>query len=163
MADIAIRRRERERAPAPFGRELDRVLREFLRWDPFREMAPFWGARRDEGFSPDVDIKETHDAFVFKCDLPGVSEADLEVNVTGHQLTIAGKREEAEEETEAGTYYACERTLGSFQRTFTLPTGADAEHVRAELNEGVLRLIVPKAPGAVAKRIAIGAGKSAKH
>jgi HSP20 family protein len=164
MAEIAVRKRERERTPMALAREVEpfRMLRELMRWDPFREMAaPYWPFRREEGFSPDVDVKETKDAYHFRVDLPGVKESDLEVNVTGNQLTISGKREEPEEE--GATYYSCERALGGFQRTFTLPAGADAEHVKAELKEGMLNLVVPKTPGAVAKRIPISAGEATKH
>jgi HSP20 family protein len=74
---------------------------------------------------------------------------------------VSGKREEAKEE-KGETYYCCERSSGSFMRTFTLPAGADAEHIRADVTNGVLTLVIPKTPESQPKRIAIGAGTKAK-
>ena len=121
---------------------------EQLSWipgDPFRQMSPFWpGEEQPVRFTPDFEVKETKEGFVFKADLPGVKEKDLEITMTGNRLTISGKRE-ADMEEKADTYYACERSYGSFTRSFTLPEGTDGEnHSRAELKEGVLTLLLPK-------------------
>jgi HSP20 family molecular chaperone IbpA len=74
--------------------------------DPFRVMEGLFrvapsaeGAQRQLEFAPNFDVKETKDAFLFKADLPGVKEADLEIAHTGNRLTIGGKRE-AEERKE---------------------------------------------------------------
>jgi HSP20 family protein len=74
-------------------------------------------------FVPDFEVKETKEGFVFKADVPGIKEKDLEITMTGNRLTISGKRE-AEMEERSDTYYACERSYGSFTRAFTLaPAG----------------------------------------
>jgi HSP20 family protein len=91
---------------------------------------------------------------MFHADLPGVKEQDLEVTLTGNRLTIAGKRE-AEREEKTDTYYACERSYGSFSRSFTLPDGADGEHLRAELKDGVLAVAVPKKPEVQPKKVQV--------
>ena len=130
-----------------------RMMREMLRWDPFREMLPSF-AMPEMTFNPAFEIKETRDGYSFKADLPGVAEKDLEINRTGQRLTIAGKRE-SEHEDRGETYYTCERTYGSFTRTFTLPDGIDGEHIRAELKDGVLNVMVPKLPEAKPQKIAI--------
>jgi HSP20 family protein len=139
---------------SPFG-----MLREFMRWDPFREMAPLLPqSGREILFVPDIDIKETPDAYVFRADLPGIAEKDLEISLTGNRLTLSGKREEERRE-EKDTYFACERSYGSFSRTFTLPAGTDAEHAKADLKDGVLTVSVPKKPEVQAKKIPVQAGE----
>ncbi len=138
-------------------RALFEPLRELMRWDPFAEMWPA-GREREIMFMPDFDIKETPDAIVFRADLPGIEEKDIDVTVTGNRITVSGKRE-AEEEQKGETWYACERSYGSFTRSFTLPEGSDAEHVRASLDKGVLSLHIPKTEKAQSKKVPIGAAK----
>ncbi len=133
-----------------------RQLRDLLRWDPFAEMLPTW-REREAWFAPDIDVKETPDKIVFRADLPGVEEKDLDLQVTGNRLTITGTRE-AEAEQKGETWYACERSYGSFTRAFTLPEGVDTDHVRASLDKGVLTLEVPKTPAAQPKKISVGGG-----
>lgn len=134
-----------------------RAMREMLRWDPFREMAPIFSSLpkfEAASFSPMFDVTENKDAYLFKADVPGVKKEDLEITVTGNRLQIAGKRD-SEHETKTDTVYTYERQYGSFCRTFTLPDGADLEHARSDLKDGVLTLAVPKKPSAQAKRITI--------
>lgn len=83
------------------------------------------------------------------------------MTMTGNRLTISGKREEEKEER-GDTYYACERTYGSFSRAFTLPEGADMEHVQADLKASVLTIAVPKKPEVQPKKVAVKAEKSTK-
>jgi HSP20 family protein len=140
--------------------EQTRWMRDFFDWDPFREMVPGWFGPTvaEPVFAPAFEVKENPEAFVFKADLPGIKEADVEVKLDGNRLTIAGKRE-AELETREDTYYAYERNYGRFQRAFTLPEGIDAEHVKATLEHGVLTVAIPKLPAAVAKKIEVKAAE----
>jgi HSP20 family protein len=163
MANL-IRRRQQEREPGPLARGWDplradpfQLMRDLLRWDPFREMESLgsWSARV---FSPDVELKETKDAYVFKVDLPGVDEKDLDISLTGNQIHISGKREE-EGTQEGDRYYAYERSYGSFNRSFTLPEGANADEVTAELKDGVLHVKIPKRPEVQERRIEVHAAK----
>ena len=152
MADIVVRNNggrelvRREWDPSSWAREL-------LRWDPFREMLPNL-AMPEPTFNPAFEIKETKEGYMFKADLPGVVEKDLEITRTGNRLGISGKRE-SEREDKGETYYACERTYGAFTRTFTLPDGIDGEHVHADLKDGVLTVVVPKLPEAQPQKITI--------
>src|SRR5215831_3398428 len=67
-----------------------------------------------------------------------------------------------ETKDEGERYYAYERNYGSFTRSFTLPDGVDAEHVQAELKDGVLTLVAPKKPEVQPKRIDVkGTGTGA--
>ena len=154
MANL-IRRNQSEAAPSsasvwdPF-----RAMRDVLRWDPFRELEAATGG--DYGlFAPSFDVKENKDGYVFRADLPGVREEDLDISLTGNRLTISGKREQEKHE-QGDTYYASERSYGSFSRAFTLPDGTDGENVKAELKDGVLQVIVPKKPEVQPRRISIG-------
>jgi HSP20 family protein len=106
-------------------------------------------------------VKETKDAFIFKADLPGVDEKDLEVTLTGDRMVVSGKRE-SEKREESDRFYAYERSFGSFSRAFTLPEGVDGEHVQAELKNGVLTLTLAKRPEVQPRRIQVGSGSTEK-
>ena len=152
MANLIRRTEAPSEAPAvwdPF-----RLMRDFMNWDPFAEMAPSLIRAGESMFSPRFEVKETKNAYVFKADLPGLEEKDLEITVTGSRVTVSGKRE-AENKDEGETYYAYERSYGSFSRSFTLPEGADADHAEADLRNGVLRLSIPKLPEHQPKKISL--------
>jgi HSP20 family protein len=137
-----------------------RMMDALLRWDPFRGD---WGnSNPSPAFVPGFDVKETKEAYVITADLPGVRDDDLELSLTGNMLTISGKREDELRE-EGETYYAMERSYGTFARTFTLPDGGDADNVTADLKRGVLTLRVPKRPEVQPKRIEIGKGHESKE
>jgi len=139
-----------------------RAMREMLRWDPFREMSPLFSALpafERVGFNPNFDVTETKDAYEFRADVPGVKKEEIEISATGNRLQISGKRE-SQQENKAENVYTYERQYGSFTRSFTMPEGADLDHAKSEMKDGVLTLIVPKKPGAQAKKIAISSGAS---
>jgi HSP20 family protein len=136
-----------------------RMMDALLRWDPFR--GGWGGVSQTLDFAPRFDVKETKDAYVITADLPGVKDEELDVSLSGNLLTISGKREEEHRE-EGESYYAMERSQGSFARSFTMPDGVDAENVSADLKQGVLTLRIPKKPEAQPKRIAIGKGGEPK-
>jgi HSP20 family protein len=141
----------------PSAWEPFRLMRDLFNWDPFAQMLPT-GARLIEPvtFAPRFEVKETKDAYVFKADIPGIEEKDLEITLTGNRLTVSGKRE-AEQREEQDTYYAYERSYGTFSRSFTLPEGADSEHADADLKSGVLTLTVPKKPEHQPRKISLKA------
>lgn len=136
-----------------------RAMRDLFRWDPFREMAPAFPSLELSSFNPSFDVTESNNAFVFKADLPGVNKDELEITTTGNRLQISGKRE-ISHETKNETVYSYERQSGSFTRSFTLPAGADLEHAKSELKDGVLTLVIPKLPDAQARKIAISTSAS---
>jgi HSP20 family protein len=139
-------------------REWDPVrrMRELLDWDPFAQMAPY-GGEQLAAFQPSFEIKETRDSYVFKADMPGVAEKDIDISLTGNRLTISGRRE-CEDRNEDERYFAYECSYGSFVRSFTLPDGVDGEHVNAELKDGVLTLVIPKRPETQPRKIAVKGG-----
>jgi HSP20 family protein len=137
-------------------------MRELMNWDPFAEMLPSVARAIEHTFTPRFEVKETKDAYVFKGDLPGIEETDLDITVTGNRVTVSGKRE-AEEREESDTFFTYERSYGSFTRSFTLPEGCDTEHAVAELKHGVLTVSVPKKPEQQARKISLkGLGEKVK-
>jgi len=157
MSNIEIRKND---APATSRTErthewdAGRLMRSMLGWDPFREMAPFALESSMSSFAPAFEVKETKDGYLFKADLPGVKQQDIDVSLTGNRLSIAGKRE-AEKQEKTDAYYTYERSYGSFTRAFTMPDGVDAGSVHADLRDGVLTVNVAKKPEAQPKKIAI--------
>jgi HSP20 family protein len=159
MSNVTIRKQTGDRPVAAPATEHVwdpwRAMRSLLAWDPFREMAAFPAIdERGITFAPAFDVKETKDAYLFKADVPGIQDKDLEVTVTGNRLTIGGKRDHEKEEKNE-RYYAYERSYGSFTRSFTLPDGADLDQLSARLEAGVLNVIVPKKPEVQPKKIAV--------
>lgn len=134
-----------------------RIMESMLRWDPLSGSLSSVGGSAAEVYVPRFDVRETKDSYVFTADLPGIKDKEdgLDISLTGNRLTVSGKRE-AEERTQSDRYHLCERSYGSFSRTFTLPDGIDPEHVTADLKDGVLTLIVAKKPEVQPRRIQLG-------
>ena len=124
------------------------LARELLGWDPF------FGTRQVSAFSPAFEVKETHDSFVVRADLPGVDEKDLDVSLHAGVLTVSGTRQ-AEDRTEGESYALYERQYGSFSRSFSLPDMADSERIEAKLDAGVLTLTIGKKAEAKPRKIAL--------
>ncbi len=139
----------------PF-RELSRLEREmedffggFFRGWPFPR---FPGTAR--GFSPPVDMLDRKDEVVLRADPPGLEQKDIDVTVEEGVLTIRGERK-GEREVKEEDYYCSERWAGSFERSFTLPSGVSAEKIKATFKNGVLEVHLPKVEKAKGKRIEV--------
>jgi len=134
------------------------LMRDMLRWhaldaavDAFDQTTAGRNAQR-QTYAPNVDIKETPNEFIIEADLPGFAEQDLDLSVTGNQLTLTGKRN-FEEKKENEQYVSFERSYGSFTRSFSLPDHVDSDKIMAALKDGVLTLHVPKRPELKARKI----------
>ena len=130
-----------------------RAMREMMRFDPFAEMSSFNDASAIQ-FSPDFEVKETNEGYLFRADVPGLKEKDLEISMTGNRLTVAGHRD-ADRREETDRYFLYERSYGSFARSFTLPDGVDGNKVNAELKDGVLTMLVPRRPDTQPRKIPV--------
>jgi HSP20 family protein len=130
-----------------------RLMRNLMRWDPYRDFA--FPEEASGTFMPSFDVKETTDSYVFTADMPGIRRDDLEIELAGNRLTISGKREREEAQGQA-TFYTQERSFGTFSRTFALPEEVESGKVAAELRDGVLHLMVPKSPEVRPQKINIG-------
>jgi HSP20 family protein len=148
------------------------MANEVARLDPFNEMVslrdavshlfedafirpagwplPFEGA----AWSMPVDVIETKDNVIVKAAVPGVKPDEVDVSITGETLTIKGETK-AEEKFEEGSYLRKERRFGAFQRTLALPVNVVADKAKAEFENGVLTLTLPKAEVAKPKSIKV--------
>lgn len=105
---------------------------------------------------PAVDIFEQKDRFVLRADLPGISVDAIDVSMEDGVLSLTGERtREADEDIEGIRRF--ERSNGKFQRRFSLPDTADAEHITARSSNGILEVSIPKQPEVQARRITVEA------
>lgn len=111
-------------------------------------------------WAPAVDIYETENELVIKADLPEMDEKDLDVRVENNMLTIRGERK-FENKVKEDNYLRIERTYGAFTRSFSLPTTVNTEAIKAEYNNGVLTVTLPKRAEAKPKqvKVAVANGK----
>ncbi len=100
---------------------------------------------------PAVDIRETDDAFILKCDMPGVSQDKLDVTVDGNRLMIAGK---VGDEPEGRAVYR-ETNTGNYQREFNLGDGIDRESITAEMQSGQLTISIGKSEAVKPRKIEV--------
>jgi HSP20 family protein len=105
-------------------------------------------------FTPAVDIEETADAFVVRTDLPGISPKDMKVSLMGDTLTIRGARRQDGATNEGGMRHV-ERIRGTFERSFVLGAPVRGDGVKAQYQNGVLEIRVPKAEEAKQREIEI--------
>lgn len=145
------------------------MIRDLMRWDPFAELplrseldrlrARAAGLGPGEGppWAPVCDVVETADAFVITAELPGVKDEDVRIDVADGVLTIGGERR-LEQEVDRERYHRIERSYGGFERTFRLPPGVREDDIHASVAYGVLKVTVPKAQVAGARRVPISGG-----
>ncbi|MCF8110563.1 MAG: Hsp20/alpha crystallin family protein [Desulfobacteraceae bacterium] len=107
-------------------------------------------------FTPPVDICEDENGIKLMADMPGVKPDDVNIDVRENTLTLAGKVKpfEGAEETDLMIEY----DIGLYYRQFTLPELVDQEKIDAQLKDGVLTLVLPKAEAAKPKKIEIKSG-----
>lgn len=105
---------------------------------------------------PLMNVWSSPDGIIVDAEVPGVDPKDVEVSVSGDQLTIRGKVN-PERVDRADTYYRCERLAGDFERTLQLPFRAVAEAVKANYRNGILRLTVPRSEAEKPRKIAVEA------
>lgn len=110
----------------------------------------------ERSVSPSIDVVENDNSFVATCELPGIKEKDIDVNLASNVLTIKGSKSEVKEEKEKnGKYYRKESQSGSFQRTLPLPSAVDPDKVKAEMSNGILTIELPKSEESKPKQIAV--------
>jgi HSP20 family protein len=106
---------------------------------------------------PAMDVVETETHFVLRADLPGMSQADVELSLDDNVLTVAGERRSEDEERGEG-FYRLERASGAFSRSLTLPEGVDADAIAATYDNGVLEVRIPKPEQRKPRRVSISVG-----
>jgi HSP20 family protein len=111
--------------------------------------------RNVKTFVPRVDIYETKDALFLIADMPGVDEKTVDVELEKNILTISGHVENGK--VKDYNLVFSEYEVGDYERTFTLSDEIDREKIKATVQQGVLRLELPKAEKVKPKKIAINA------
>jgi HSP20 family protein len=102
---------------------------------------------------PHVDICEDKDTVTLYADLPGVAKQGLDVHIDKDTLQIYGRREIPADAGEGGNY--TEMPARDYYRAFTIGDEVDREHIAAHLNNGVLKVVLPKSERVKPKKIAI--------
>jgi HSP20 family protein len=110
-------------------------------------------------WAPAVDIHENEHELVVKADLPGVEAKDLDIRVENNILTIRGERR-FEKKVNEDNYLRVERAYGSFSRSFSLANTVNPDGIKADYQNGVLTLNVPKREEAKPKQIKVTVGTS---
>ena len=140
-----------------------------IRWEPAREMMTLREAMDrlfDDAFTrplslnngnwsvPAVDMYQTDNEVVVKVALPGIKADDVQINVTGEVLTLKGESKH-EEEVKEKAYHMREQRWGAFERSIVLPTEVVADKAKADFENGVLTITLPKAEEVKPKTINI--------
>jgi HSP20 family protein len=147
-------------------------------WDLFEDllavqddvMRTGWGRARRHGhpydadagamaWAPAIEISERKDAYMVSAELPGVSADEVEITFGDGLLTIQGERQAARDAA-GERVHRSERRYGAFRRSITLPGHLQAGKIEATSQDGVLRVLVPKAPDVQAKRILVRTSQS---
>ncbi|HTY78825.1 MAG TPA: Hsp20/alpha crystallin family protein [Candidatus Bathyarchaeia archaeon] len=115
---------------------------------------PVQGPSLERSWAPTADMYETKDELVIKVDLPGMSEKDVQVSITGDLLSLKGQRSEAEG-VKPEQYFRAERWTGRVERVFQLPIPVQTDRVHASYREGVLTVTLPKVEAVKPKEIKI--------
>lgn len=115
-------------------------------YDPFKDMENFekhfFGTDRISSFK--TDIKDNGGEYLLEADLPGFKKENINVNLENNYLTISAERKtENEEKDKKGRYIRCERSYGSFTRSFDV-SDVDTDKITASYEDGVLKLTMPK-------------------
>jgi HSP20 family protein len=143
-----------------------------LSWDLFREMEQlhreiddvFRGAALGLPFSPSgqgvrnfprINLREDDNHIYIEALVPGVDPQQIEINMLGNTLTLAGERQADDVQANNRTWHRRERVFGKFMRTIELPVQVDVEKAGAEFRNGLLHVTLPKAAAAKPRAIDI--------
>lgn len=134
------------------------------RWEPFREMdtllrrySSLMGRSLQDDiqqWAPIANICETDKEYLIKAELPEVKKEDVKITLQDRVITISGERK-LEKEDQDQNDIRVESFYGTFSRSFVLPDNIDAQQVRAESKDGVLKIHIPKTAPAQPKAITV--------
>ncbi|HET7883681.1 MAG TPA: Hsp20/alpha crystallin family protein [Acetobacteraceae bacterium] len=122
--------------------------------DTFRTSGWLSSGPSGTGSYPPLNVFRKGDDFVIITEIPGVNKSDLEVQVKGNTIRLAGSKSVGY--PEKASLHRRERLQGRFDRTLTLPVEVDADSVKAEYNDGILALFLPRAERDKPRSIKVG-------
>jgi HSP20 family protein len=131
--------------------EIDRLFDAVTR-DPLGALD--WAFAGSREWSPAVDVAESDSEFTVRAEIPGIDPKELDVNITGDQLVLAGEKKESSEK-KGKDFYQSESRFGSFRRSIPLPQSVDPEKVEAEYANGVLTIHLKKIQATPPKRVEV--------
>jgi len=130
-----------------------------VRWEPFRSIEDAFGrmpglfdrfprmldanGQPRQEWAPSVDISETDAEFMIRAELPAVKKEDVHVTFDDGTITVSGERRQKKED-KGEKFHRVETFYGKFSRSFSLPDNVDSAAIRAETQDGVLTVHVPK-------------------
>ena len=140
------------------------------RWEPVREMMTLREAMDrlfDDAFTrplgqsgvsgmPAIDLYQTDNEVVVKASLPGLKPDDVQITITNGVMTLRGEFKQDEDHQEA-TYHIREHRSGSFERALTLPVDVQSDKAKAEFEDGMLTVTLPKAEAVKPRTITVKA------
>ena len=106
-------------------------------------------------WSPAVDVRESQNELVLQFELAGITPEQIELTTDNGVLTVRGEKREARKENEESQYHLVDRSYGAFSRSFQLPKNLDESKIDATFEHGVLTVRIPKAAGALPRKIAV--------
>jgi|WetSurSiteA1Bulk_404760.scaffolds.fasta_scaffold00918_8 HSP20 family protein len=113
---------------------------DIMKW-PFPRFLESWGTEIIP--QTPINISEMKDGYFIKAEVPGVKKEDISIDIDNDELTLKIEKRE-EKITEDETFYQKEIKSGSFQRTFELPADAITDHIQAQFENGILKILIPK-------------------
>ena len=122
-------------------------------------VVPTPGFESSSSVRPACEVNETEEAYLIEVDLPGMRREDIRIEVKDGRLWIQGERKREVSEGEKDRGYV-ERFYGRFERVFALPESIKVDKVEAHYENGVLRMVLPKAEKAVGRSIEVQSGKN---
>ncbi len=125
--------------------EMDRWLGQLWNWGPEETSRAVW---------PRTDIFEDAEGLRFQFEVPGLDGKDVKVTLAENTLTVSGERK-LENEDRRQNYHRIERSFGAFERSFTLPASLDTDKARAEYQNGVLAVFIPRSERAKPRSVAV--------
>jgi HSP20 family protein len=117
-----------------------------------------YGGATKAAWMPSVDISERKDAYLVAVELPGVRMDNLEITFRDGLMTIQGERFDMHDSAEEKVHRV-EHRYGPFLRSIIMPSHVMAEAIEASAQDGVLQILVPKAPEVQARRIQVHASR----
>ena len=111
---------------------------------------PLWA--ETDAWIPAVELVEQDGEYILTVELPGVDKSDVDVSVDDSTLTLKGEKKTEKEEKKGRTHYR-ERHYGAFERSFTLPRNVDPTKIKAEFENGLVRVHLPKGTEAKARKV----------
>ncbi|HLF15767.1 MAG TPA: Hsp20/alpha crystallin family protein [Bacteroidota bacterium] len=148
-------------------------VRDISRWSPVNDLAAeFLNMQKDidrmydrypgdarcvsqcTDICPSVDVVENDGNFIVNAELPGVGKSDVKITVVEGVLTIRGEKKQ-ETEGKGDNFHRIERSFGSFERSFTLPTAVQSDKIEADFSNGILTISIPKSEQAKTREIEV--------